>query len=257
MIDIFFKVIDENSKPVTYKQSARFKPSILGSPCLRKIFYSYNCVLEDFGMARKNKIICDMGNYIHEYLSEIFRKANILVDFVLPDGRTPIGKYSHKPDHEFPLKDFELNLSLKIDAVLKIEDKLWIAEYKSIKGEDWLKLIEPKPEHRIQAMVYVYIFNKALEDNLFSYIPALSGIKKVEGIKFLYFSKDEKNWKQDGSGILKEFTVLADDDLFIKIVEKMEQVKQHTKTKTLPPKAEDFCFFCPYRTKCGKNILGI
>lgn len=257
LIDIFFQVIDKECRPVTYQMDPRFKPSILGSSCQRKIFYSYNCIVEDFGASRKGKLTMEMGNKIHELLGDVFRKSGILVDFVKPDGQPMIGKYSHKPDYEFPLKDKELQLSLKIDAIFKIDGKIWIGEYKSIKFDDWFKLTKPKDEHMIQATIYHFIFTDAIQHGLFEYIPALSGIRQVEGIKFLYINKDDTQWKQTGEGILKEFEVMANDDLFIKVIEKMESIKEYTKMKMLPPKADDYCFSCNFRGKCGRNETGL
>lgn len=257
LIDIFFKTLNADSTPITYKQSPAFKPSIMGSKCKRKIFYSYNRVLEDFKPSNKSKIRFKIGDKIHELISDVYRKAGVLIDYIQPDGTPAISRHTGKPDFEFPIKDAELELSLKIDAILKLDSEVYIGEYKSINGDDFAKLVRPKPEHLIQATIYYYLFSKNLSDRVYDYIPELKGQLEVKGIKFLYFNKDEKSWKEDGKGILKEFTVSANDAIFINILEDMEEIRLHTKNKILPAKTYDWCNSCNWRAKCKNDDCGI
>lgn len=248
LADIFNEQLQTPSKMV-YKSKPAFRPSSLGSPCLRKIFYSYNRVTEDFEFPLNVKRICKLGDSIHEMLSSSFRASGILVDYKNKDGSAP--KSKHHPgelDFEFPIKDEDLEVSAKIDAILLHENKIWIGEYKSINDRGFASLKAPKPDHLIQGTLYYYLFKKALNEGKFNHIKQLDGKTEIAGVKFLYVNKNNSE--------MKEFTCQANDELFVQIVQKMQIVKQHCESNTLPPKASDWCQSCSWRIKCKTEQLG-
>jgi len=239
LINLFEKNLIDSKKKFNYKsENFKFYPSMLGSNCLRKIFYSYTKVEEDYPMDISGLKICHLGDYIHNMFKDCYRKLGILIDYP-------------SEDKEFPIKDAELSISGKIDAVFKIDNKIWIGEFKSINSFNFNKLKEPKLEHKYQGYLYVILFSKLLKEGFYKDILELQGFEKIEGIKFLYLNKDTSN--------IKEFSIKIDDDdietIFLDLVEKIMEVKSFNETQKLPPKTENFCNYCSYREKCSKNLL--
>lgn len=233
-----------------YKLKPKFRPSSLGTPCLRKLFYSYLRVEEDFKAPPQLKKYAALGNVAHDMLSEYFRNAGVLIDYHNKDGSPPKDRWNPgKYDFEFPLKDKDLEMSAKIDAVLIIDGKLWLGEWKTATVNSFNKLHAPKPEHKIQGSTYVYTFNKALAEGKYSHIKQLDGFEKAEGIIFLYLNKDDHS--------LKEFCLTAEQcqETFQQTVGKIIEVKNHCNNNTLPPKTQDWCNSCPWRTKCLQNYI--
>ncbi len=231
---------------LTPKKSApSIKPSILGSPCLRKIYYSYNKVPEDFGFPLENSRIANLGTTIGKMLADAFYKEGIAIKFRKPDG-TYYTDFDGSDDFEFRVTCPDLGIKLgKIDVVAVLDDGLWLGEIKSINLNGYSKLTAPKPDHLIQGVLYLYLFNKALKDGEFAHIPELANFTKANGVRFLYYSKDKSE--------MKEFLVTTADDIFRQIVTKIQLVQKYSEDKELPPMAQDYCNTCAYRVKCAKN----
>jgi CRISPR/Cas system-associated exonuclease Cas4 (RecB family) len=224
----------------------KIKPSSLGSPCLRKIYYTAAGVEEDYPFPLDGKRRMVLGDAIHDILHDIFSKAGILIDYVQEDGTTA-KDFNGNPDYEFPLVCPELFIKkAKIDAVMNIEQKLWIGEYKSINLKGFVEIMYPKPDHIIQAVTYFHVFNKLLSEGAFKHIPKLDNFTKAEGIRFLYICKDDTK--------LKEFVLTATDPIFTQIVDKIYTIKDHYDRKELPAKTQDWCQSCNFRDKCKKNF---
>lgn len=242
---IFEEAVTAQKKPRKSSSSPSIKPSILGSKCLRKIFYSYNKIPEDFGFPPKASKIVKLGDYIGNMLFDVFDEAGIAVKYVNEDGsvnKTPDGK----EDFEFRLSSPELDIKLaKIDMVSIIDGKLWINEFKSINTNGFTGLKSPKPDHLIQGVTYYYLFNKALREGKFKHIKELNGYEQAEGVRFLYYHKDTSD--------IQEFEVGESDALFTEIIQKIQKVKWFSSENTLPPKTPEYCYSCPWRTKCAKN----
>lgn len=225
----------------------KIKPSVLGSPCMRKIFYSSGMVQEDFEDDLKSKKRMALGDSIHDTLKKIYRKSGQFIEYVNPDGSIPKG-IDGQPDQEFPLKCDELFIEYaKIDGVFIIDGKLWLGEFKSMKHDYFVALHTVKPEHFIQGVIYYYVFNKLLAEGKFKHIKALDGFTKAEGVIYLYVNKDNQE--------LQEFAFTEADEVFKKIVEKILLAKMNYDKQILPPKTPDFCGTCPWREKCKKNQL--
>lgn len=242
--EIIDKVIDHKSE-TKHKSKPAFKPSALGSPCLRKIYYSFNRVPEDYDMQLSVKRICRLGDAIHDMLGSCLRKAGVLIDYHQKNGKIPVSKHTGEPDPEFPLKDDFLKISAKIDAVMNINGQLWLGEWKSINDYGFRKLSAPKPEHLIQGAVYLYVFNKALQDGKYNHIKALKGFTAAEGVKFVYVNKN--------TSVMKEYSVTDAQEVFAHTISKMKTVEDFIERSELPPGTEDWCKSCPWRDKCAKN----
>jgi hypothetical protein len=221
---------------------------MLGSKCLRKVYYSSASVPEDypFDLASKKRMI--LGDAIHYMLHSVFKKAGILIEYYNPDGSINMDwKDPTKEDREFPLVCPEIFIKKgKIDAVMVIDGELWLSEYKSINMNGFSTLSAPKPDHIVQAVTYWYVFNKLLSDGKFSHIKELHGFTKAKGVRWLYVNKDDTE--------LKEFTMTQGDQIFTSIVEKIMTIHGHWEKKTLPPKTQDWCNSCNWRDKCKKNF---
>src|SRR6185436_18800152 len=74
--------LDPNPK----KGTPSIKPSMLGSPCLRKIFYSYNKVPEDIPFPLANSRVANLGTVIGKMLADAYYKEGIGIKFRKSDG---------------------------------------------------------------------------------------------------------------------------------------------------------------------------
>ena len=231
----------------SYKAKPKFNPSSLGSPCLRKIFYSYLRVEKDIKPPLQLKKYAAKGNLAHELISQKLREANVLVDYKDKDGNTPKNFFNpEEDDHEFPLFDKDLEMVLKIDGVMIIDGELWLGEWKTATVNSFGKLTQPKPPHLVQGSTYIYLFNKALKDGVYSHIPELNGFTEVKGLKFLYMNMDDLS--------MKEWTLIDPIDIFTNTVNKIVTVKNHCNNNTLPPTTQDWCISCEWKNKCLQNF---
>ncbi len=229
------------------KSKPAFRPSSLGSPCLRKIYYSYHRVPEDFGMPLNVLKIMKLGDSIHELISGSLRKAGVLIDYTNPDGSVNKNKSGDgTDDFEFPLKDPDLELSAKMDAIMIIDGELEIGEWKSINKDGFKKLKDPKPEHLVQGAMYLYVARVALARGDYSHIKELSGFETIKRVRFLYYCKDTSE--------MKEYILDDLSEAFAQTVDKMMKVKEHTSQGTLPNKTQDWCSSCSYRNKCAREF---
>lgn len=254
--EIFIKQLSKDRpKDPNYVPKFKIKPSVIGSPCMRKIYYTSSGMEPDYPFPIEGKLRMKMGDAIHHMLSDVFRESGELIDYHNPDGTIPRqykGKDSAgKPilgeeNREFPISFPELFIaSGKIDGVMVIDGKLWIAEFKSINQKGFSGLMQPSPDHMIQATTYYYVFNEHLKAGKYAHIERLRGFQKAEGVLYLYVNKDDTNQK--------EFAMTEQDELFALIVQKITSIVDDYNSKTLPPKTQDYCYSCPYRDSCKKN----
>jgi hypothetical protein len=189
-----------------------------------------------------------LGDSIHDMLKTVFKKSGTLIEYYNPDGSfNKDWKDPSKLDTEFPLVSTELFIKKgKVDALVVIDGKLWVGEFKSCNARTFNTLATAKADHIIQAVVYWYVFNLMLAEGKFSHIKELAGFTKADGVRWLYVNKDDT--------AMKEFTMTQGDQVFAQIVDKIMQVKGYHDSKTLPPKTQDYCKTCNWRDKCKKNF---
>jgi CRISPR/Cas system-associated exonuclease Cas4 (RecB family) len=222
---------------------------------MRKIYYTSAGVTPDYGFPLDGKLRMLMGDVIHTAVAQIFRDAGVLIDYYNPDGTIPKQFKGKNPDgspiygeenREFPISFPELFItSGKIDGVVIIDGELWIGEFKSINQKGFSGLMQPKPDHLIQACSYFYIFNEHLKAGKYAHIKELAGFTEAKGVYYLYINKDDTD--------MKEFKMTRQDQLFSEIVQKIIDVKAAYDSKTLPPKTQDYCYSCSFRDRCKKN----
>ncbi len=249
LIKIIENQIEQKEKTSnSYKSKPVFRPSYLGSPCLRKVFYSYLRVEKDFPDPLQLKKYATLGVQINDLLADFFRKSGNLIDYHNEKGEFSTNwNDPAKLDLEFPINDSDLNLKGKMDAILIINDKLYIGEFKTATVNSFKNLKGPKEEHLIQGITYLHCFSKALKEGKYDHIERLKGITEVSGIVFLYVNKDDLSMKQ--------FLITDGSEIFEKIVNKIFYIKEASENQTLPPKTEDWCGSCAWRNKCLQNFL--
>lgn len=225
----------------------KIKPSMIGSKCERKIYYSSAGVEEDYGFDLPGRKRMALGDAIGAMLHDTYKKAGIVVPYVNPDG-TPHRKFGFAEiTEEFPLECSDIFIKHGyIDDVVIIDGELWIAEYKSTNQNGFNGLTTAKVDHIIQGVIYWYVFNLLLAEGKFSHIPQLEGFTKAKGVRWLYVNKDDTD--------MREFTMTEGDEFFAQIVNKIMNAKRNYDTKTLPPKTPDWCNSCNWRDKCKKNF---
>lgn len=233
-----------------WKGKPRIKPSDLGNPSLRRIFYSYMRVPADNKIDAKVKRIFDTGDAFHDMIKGWVRGLAPAVQFIEyrdTDGNIPIDRWSGKPNGEFPIKVEELDIKEgKIDAIMIIDGKLWVGEFKSIKDNKFQPLDDAQDDHKIQANTYVHLFEYCLQKGDYAHIEELKGFTQVEGVVYLYCNKDTSE--------LKEFVLPKDDSDLEEIVEKIAKIKDYAEKKKLPPCSCNPKSWCPWNKKCSKNF---
>lgn len=247
LIDIFNETLNSSNNKTSKSKQFKIKPSDLGSPCLRKIYYGAARVEPDYPFDLAGKKRMKLGDAIHSMLDEVYRASGILVDYVNPDG-TPHKKFGFAEETtEFPLESPDIFIQYAyMDQVAIIEGELWLGEYKSINQNGFNGLTQAKNEHIIQGVTYWYVFNRLLQEGKFAHIPRLAGFTEAKGVRWLYVNKDDTS--------MKEFTMTKGDVVFAQIVDKIFLIRDHYDKKVLPPKTEDWCRSCSFRDKCKKNF---
>lgn len=246
LISIYNASVDRPLAKSSKKSSPSIKPSMLGSPCLRKNFYSYNKVEQDVKFPLRNARIVKLGDAIGKMLFEAFEQEGVAIKYRKPDGTYYKDFDGVTDDYEFRLTFPDLGVKLgKIDMVCILEDGLWLSEFKSINERGYKALRGPKPDHLIQGVLYLYLFNLALKEGKFKHIEELDSFTKAKGMRFLYYHKNGSD--------LKEFVVTEADQIFRDIVTKIQQIKWYSDNDVLPDGTQDYCNTCPWQKKCSRN----
>jgi len=230
-----------------YKSDPRVRPSDVGAKCMRKVLYRYFDVDKDFPLRAKLLRIFNTGDAFHELVYEWLKDMGKVIDYRDENGEIPISKWTGKPDYEFPVSSEELEIKKgKVDGILNLNDKIWVLEIKSIKDSKFQELKKPLPEHIIQGMLYVFLMEEGLLDGKYYHIKELDGHAAIEGCIFLYINKNTSE--------LKEFYIEKDPNYYKIIKMKIKKLQNYVKNKELPPKTEDYCFFCDFRDKCTREF---
>lgn len=249
LIAVFNSVL--NKPRAHYKSSKPFKirPSVLGSQCERQIMYSATGVEPDVEFPLDAKRRMKLGDSIHEMLEDVFKEAGILIQYKGPNGEV-LKDMEGNDDFEFRVSAEELFIfDAKVDAVYIMDGKLWLGEYKSINERGFTQLNGPKPDHLIQGVSYLYMFNKMLAEGKFSHIEELKPFTKAEGMIFLYINKNDTQ--------MQEFRVTNADNTFQFIVNKIFRIKEMADKGILPPCTPDYgrSCNCNWKKKSKNNQL--
>lgn len=255
------KQLDKNyNAPLSYTPKPNMRPSMLGSSCIRRIYYNFLRVKPDYGWTIPRIKNFERGEAYHDLVKRWMRQTFHMVDYLDPKtGKVPLHWKTKLPDPEFPVNDPELSIkNAKVDdvGILKgvkgLKDGLWLFEYKSINQKGFERYIvgSPKGEHLEQGMVYAFVFEQNLRDGVYDHIEDLVPFKEqgINGIIYIYLNRenDEDDWK--------EFHLGKEEEHFTRVVEKIVKTKDYRSQGILPPKTEDFCKWCEFRDKCAKEF---
>lgn len=200
-------------------------PSQLPHPCMLKV---YNEMIGKPGQEKieaRSLLIFEVGHYVHD-MFQTYGKA---------------GAWGPIYDSEVRLsKDYqELSEILMLEGHADAENVLLIDdipnspydyevgivhEYKTINLNGFEKLTRPKPEHKVQAMVYAAALNRPI-------------------VVYLYMNKNDQN--------LVDFPVAFEQDLWVSIEAKARVLKEHYEKKVPPQASPGFhCQYCAYVFDC-------
>lgn len=142
---------------------------------------------------------------------------------------------------EAPLRDPEHNISGKLDALIKLNNKHYVLEIKSINryGFDEIMRDGPKEDHSIQLQLYLH------------FVQNLYKIDTQQGV-LLYKCKDTARFYD----FLIDYNELIVKDFF----ERLKLVEEHVAKKTLPDRPFEItdwhCRYCDYKKVCWARVGG-
>lgn len=235
---------EERNAPRPYKSKPANTPSVLGSKCFRKIYYSYWRVPSDFPLDARSIRIFQMGDAVEEMLRDWLKK----IGRYIPYRNKGNGEISKIKNGEFPIKSSKWRIRRGyMDNVALIDDRVWIYEIKSSNEKKWLGLLAPSNDHLIQASIYFQAFNDLYLSGEFDHIPELVGKGKAVGVIWLYYNKNTSE--------IKQFTMTTEQLApgIIALDKKIMKSNAYADAKVLPPKTLDYCNWCNYRKKCKKE----
>lgn len=259
ILDIVASALEEERKREDDAEcfgTPRMRPSTIGTPCLRRIYYKYLKTPKDYPTNFDTINLFERGDAIHTMVKRWLRVSKLMIDYRDENGEFLKNKHGD-PDTEFPVNDEELSIkNAKIDGIGFIKDVpglsdgLWVYEIKSINWKYFRDhLTAPKEEHKEQATIYAFLLEEGLKQGKYAHIKELDGVTEVQGIIFIYINResDFKNWK--------EFHVPKQNDVFLSTVSKIVRTKEYVAKDELPPKTVDtYCNYCDFRKKCKLNF---
>jgi len=203
LIEKIYKLYDREEKP---KDRTNFYISETDK-CPIAILYSFKKIPKP----KIDPVVYRMfgdGDDTHNRLIKEFIKLRILV----------------AAEIDIPANDL---FSGRADAIVNIDNELYVVEIKAVNNAKYQKLTEPSPEQIKQLQFYLYFFNID------------KGIILIE-------NKDNQQ--------LKEFVLKKDDKLISQILEDFERLKIQIENNELPEKPKDLpqwkCRYCAYRDVC-------
>lgn len=246
-------LVDQRNKPKTYKSKPAHKPSVLGSKCSRKIYYSYYRVEEDSTPTADGIRIMETGNKMEEMIMGWLMAIGEHIPFRnKTDGQIRKG-FDGQPDPQFIVKSKKWRISWgKIDNIGRDSEGLWVYEIKSVNENKWRQLKKgPISDHLIQNSIYLQCFNDMYLSGEFDHIPELVGRGKAIGIKLLYVNRNNSQI------LVFKFKTEQLIQLILDIDRKILKENKYIDTFTLPPKTPEFCQYCSFKNKCDKDWNGI
>jgi len=177
--------------------------------CPRAIFFKFKKAPRKEMEARILRIF-DQGNYVHLRLMRDLFSLGIVV----------------ASEIDIPPKE---DISGRADAIIRIDNELYLVDFKSINSSILQRMEKPKEEHVLQLQLYLHFFN----------------LKK--GI-LLYEGKDTSE--------LKEFPVNYDKKLVKKVLNDFKRLKINVQKNLLPQQLPDYpenwqCQYCQFKEICS------
>ena len=230
----------------------KVKPSMIGTPCERKAFYSFNQVNGvRTPMELKSKRIMLLGDYVEDMLVQGLREAGVIIDAVDPQtGRTPL--WFGEPNPQFRLQALEFYIKHAfIDIVAELDDGIWICDTKSKNADRYREVEDLPPQKDLwQIVLYFYIFRRNLKRGDYDHIERLAKYKEEgpRGIRVWYYNKN--------NSYTKEVVYTPDGEVFKAIIERIERIYHASISEELPPKTKDYCNSCEFKRWCDEEDCG-
>lgn len=234
-------------------------PSSVGG-CLRNSYFTRTFVTPDYPQndPRLQRIF-DNGTCVHIRLQDYMKRDGILLK------------------DEAPLFNKDYKILGTTDGLLNDNGTLAVLEIKSIHAFGFSSLKDAKPEHKLQASIYMYCLNemrkailrghrKELEQDYLDKIKTFLDENKVETqfnefcetldflekypkpikkVVFLYENKDTQE--------LKEFAVEDDGVIVKQALEKFKDLNEAIVTLKVPPATKTYmCNGCKFRKVCSE-----
>lgn len=186
--------------------------------CNRAVFFKFKKAPREEMDARILRIF-EHGDYIHQLIMKaLFGARNV-----------------HVVASEISMPPQEI-ISGRADAILSVDNELYVLDIKSMNSMVFRNLTSPKEENLYQLQLYLHYFK----------------IKK--GI-LLYVDKDQQE--------LKEFIVDYQPEICQQLLDNFKSLKDKIDFNTIPPVLPDYpknwqCNYCPFRAICdlaGKEEL--
>jgi len=176
--------------------------------CPRAIFFKFKNAPRAKMDARVLRIY-EHGEYLHRNILNILIRLGLVV----------------AAEINIPNKEL---VSGRADAILSINNELYVLDIKSINSMLFRNLTAPKEENVYQIQLYLHFFN----------------IKK--GI-LLYIDKDQQE--------IKEFSVEYDPELCQRLLQEFERLKEKIDADIVPSALDDYpqnwqCNYCQFREIC-------
>jgi len=204
IIDKYYQ--DKNNE----RERKRFYISDSGK-CPRQIFFKFKKAPRKEMEPRLLRIF-DQGDYVHLRLTrDLFSLGIVVASEIDIPPREDIGG--------------------RADAIIRINNELYLVDLKSINSNILYKMKEPKEDHILQVQLYLHFF------------------KLKKGI-LLYEGKD--------NSAIKEFQVEYDKKVAEKILNDFKRLKINVEKDLIPQQLPDFpdnwqCQYCQFREICDMS----
>jgi hypothetical protein len=201
-----------DTHPEKASTSTKLSPTYV-IKCERQAVYKLKGVPQETSKDFKSRLIALEGDSIHKKFVNLFKEMGILVDSE---------KIIFHPN--FPFLGF-------VDAIIKINDVLYVVEIKSINREGFGKLNKPHEEHILQAKMYMLIL-------------------KIDKAIIFYENKDTQD--------LKEFYVELNSEFENWFNEKMNRILNYFNKNEIPARicateVDGRYQWCPYVKYCFQD----
>lgn len=253
------KPIDQYLLSLNAKDSDRARnvnsPSQAGV-CQRANYYARMGYQNDGSIEPRTRRIFNNGDGVHDRLQTYLEKAGVCLM------------------REVPVLYDELTIQGHTDGIVRLsKEEIGILEIKSINSNGFTNLKEPKPEHRLQAMIYLFCCEERRK-YLRSTYPTLEEFKKSKVARINYYKRhylhltdgskytraekikmqvklglqaDELLWntvrpitkviflyENKDNQDLKEYAVVRDDEVLDYILNRYAELNEYIEKKQLP-----------------------
>ena len=176
--------------------------------CSRQVFFKFKNTPRKKMDARLLRVF-EWGEYLHRNIINILIRLGVVVaaEIKIPPQKIVSGR---------------------ADAILSVDNELYVLDIKSMNSMVFRKLAQPKEENVYQLQLYLYFFN----------------VKK--GI-LLYVDKDQQE--------LKEFLIKYNLKLVKFLLDNFKTLKQKIDADVIPQVLSDYpknwqCTYCPFKQIC-------